>query len=115
MRDCAVKDDRDDFHLLVGMGAKARVRGDDIVIEHAQGAKLDVCRIVILAERKQPVRFEPAKVRKVACIGTNDVNHGRFRSLELSSSFQLVRDPHRGGDHVSPWAGLTQEGAGQKP
>ena len=33
MRHFAVEDDGDDFHFLVGMRAKAGVRGDDIVIE----------------------------------------------------------------------------------
>ena len=78
MRHCAVEDDRDDFHFLVGMCAKAGVRGDHIVIEHPQGAKLDVRRVVILAKRKQPVRFQPAKVGKVAGISTNDLDHRRL-------------------------------------
>jgi hypothetical protein len=53
------------------------VRSNYVVIEHPQGTKLDVRRIVILAKRKQPVCFELAKVRKVACICTNDLDHKR--------------------------------------
>src|SRR5262245_47012979 len=88
MRHFAIEDDGDDFHFLVGMRAEAGVRGDDVVIEHAQGAKLDIRRVIILAKRKQPVGLEPVKVRKVAFIGTNNVDHRRLLSLCLSSSLQ---------------------------
>ena len=47
MRHFAVENDRDDFHFLVGMRAEASVWGDNIVIEHAQGAKLDIRRVIL--------------------------------------------------------------------
>src|SRR5215831_8551199 len=75
MRHCTVEDNSDDFHFLVGMRAKTSVRGDHIVVEHAQGTKLDIRWVIILAKRKQPVCFQPAKVRKVAFISTNDLDH----------------------------------------
>src|SRR5262245_30347646 len=89
MRHFAVEDDGDNFHFLVGMRAKASVWSNHVVIEHAQGAKLDIRRVIILAKRKQPVCFQPVKVRKVAFISTNDLDHRRLLSLCISASLQL--------------------------
>ena len=64
MRHFAIEDDRDDFHFLVRIRAKAAVWGDHIVIEHAQGAKLDIRRVIILAKRKQQyVCSQPKSVK----------------------------------------------------
>jgi hypothetical protein len=52
----------DDLHVGVGMGRKARVRRDLVVVPHAQGAVVHVRGIVVAGEREVMLGLEPAVV-----------------------------------------------------
>src|SRR3989441_5124515 len=76
MRHGALEHDRDDFHVAMRVRRKARARGDEVLIQHAEQAELDVCRIVIAVEREAVPRIEPAVVRVAALGGSSNRDHG---------------------------------------
>src|SRR5438552_13429028 len=74
MRKLAVDDVGNDLHVAMRVGVKAAVRGDDVVVEDAQGREVHVVGIVVVAEGKVPVRVQPAVVGVVTVGGFDDVD-----------------------------------------
>ena len=52
MRDGAVQNVGDDFHVAMGMGLESRAALDPVLVDDAQGAEALVGGVVILAEGK---------------------------------------------------------------
>src|SRR2546430_2746546 len=76
LRHGALEHDRDDFHVAVRVRRKARARGDEVLVQHAERAELDVCRIVIAVERETVPRIEPAVVGVASLRGSSNRDHG---------------------------------------
>ena len=62
MRDRAFADIGDDFHVGVGMGGKAGVRRDLVVVPHPQGAVAHIVGVVVAAEREVMLCLQPAVI-----------------------------------------------------
>jgi hypothetical protein len=60
--DRAGQDVGNDFHILVGMGAKALARRNVIFIDHAQTAEAHVGRVMVTAKGKAVMGLEPAAI-----------------------------------------------------
>ena len=54
---------RDDFHVAVRVRGKTFSGSHAIFIDDPQSAKVRVCRIVILIERKGVIRVEPTIIQ----------------------------------------------------
>ena len=66
---CALEGNRDDLHILVGMGIKPFAFPDGVVIQHTQRAKMDLLFIVPVAEAKRMMAVQPAEIY-VAAFGS---------------------------------------------
>src|SRR5450759_4037884 len=62
----ALEDVGDDLHVAVAMGAEALARLHDVLVDHAQAAKPNVLRVVVIGKRKRVVAVEPAVVGMAA-------------------------------------------------
>ena len=58
----ARENERNDFHILVGMRSEPLARGHGIVVEHAQGAEVNPPGIVVSGEAESMVGPEPAVI-----------------------------------------------------
>jgi hypothetical protein len=72
----AFKDDGDNFHFFVGMYSEALVWLDNIIVEDPEHSVVCVCRIMVIAEGKQPVCLQPPCIGKVSFICWYYVYHG---------------------------------------
>src|SRR5262249_57434896 len=50
--DCALADVGDDFHVGVGVGRKARIGGDFVIVPNPQGSPAHSRGVLVVAERK---------------------------------------------------------------
>src|SRR3981189_1586845 len=78
MRDRALADIGDDLHVGVGMGGKARVRRDLVVIPHPQRAMAHVGGIVMAAEREVMLCLQPAVIGAAEVCKGSEFDHGIF-------------------------------------
>ena len=72
----AVDDPGEDLHVFVGVHAEAFAGRDDVFVQDAQRAKLNVLRVEILVERKSEMRIEPVHLVAAALVTWSDLNHG---------------------------------------
>jgi hypothetical protein len=84
--DFAFENDGDNLHFFMRMGAKASLRLHHVVIDHPQGAKLDIVGGVVVGERKQPIGLQPVIIRKVPLRCPNNPDHMPFLQRVCSSS-----------------------------
>jgi hypothetical protein len=75
VRQRALDDIGNDFHIGVTVSAEPLVRLDVIFVDHAQGAKTHKFRIVIIIERKRVFRIEPSVISAAAFVGASDFYH----------------------------------------
>lgn len=64
------------FHVAVGVGAKASACGNAVFVNDSQIAKAHVVGVVVIGKAKAVVAFEPAVVDIATVLRTSDSNHG---------------------------------------
>jgi hypothetical protein len=91
MGDCAFANIGDDFHVGVGMGGKAGIRRDLVIVPHPQGAVAHIVGVVVAAEREVMLGFQPAMVGAAEFSERSEFNHGISPSLKfpLASGYAL--------------------------
>ena len=72
----AFDDVGDDFHLAMRMQRKTACRGDDVIIENAQRAKIQVLGIVIMVKREVPICLKPICFKMIAITRSNRLDQG---------------------------------------
>jgi hypothetical protein len=65
----------EDFHIAVGVRAKAPARSDAIFVDDAQAAKSHVLRIMIIGKRKSMTRIEPPMLCVASLLTSANCNH----------------------------------------
>src|SRR5437879_10596119 len=81
VRDRAFADIGDDFHVGMGMGGKAAIRLDLVVVPHPQRAVAHIFGIVVAAEREMVLGLQPAVVGAAEFCKWSEFDHGIFPSL----------------------------------
>src|SRR6185437_8943918 len=85
MRDRALADIGDDFHVGVGVRRKAGVRRDLVVVPHPKRAVTHIVRVVMAAEREVVLGLEPAVVGGAELRKWPEFDHGMFLCLSIFS------------------------------
>lgn len=81
---------RNDFHILVGMGLKSRSRGNRIIIQYPQGSEMNACRVVILVETKGMIAVKP--IQECVASRGSPVKYCVHKLKDLSGSCpQLIK------------------------
>lgn len=65
----AGEDKRHDFHVAVRVRRKTRARRYRVLIDDAKGAKMSVRGILVVAEGKGVIGFQPAEIKMTAVMG----------------------------------------------
>ena len=78
----AIKHVGDNFHIPVGVGAKAVAGGHAVFVDHPQRAEAHVVGVHVIGERKRVVRAQPAVVCVAPLVGTTNL-HEKHPITEL--------------------------------
>src|SRR4029077_12903811 len=78
MGDRAFADIGDDFHVGMGMGGKAGVRRDLVVVPHAQRAVAHIGGIIVTGEREVVSGLQPAVIGAAEFVERSEIDHGIF-------------------------------------
>ncbi len=77
-----------DFHFTMRMEWKSACGRHDIVIENAQRAKIHICRVMVMVERKMPMCVKPICFSMVALICADRFDHSP--NLQVSSDKPIL-------------------------
>ena len=78
VRDRAFADIGDDLHVGMGMGGKAGVRRDLVVVPHPQRAVAHIVRVVVAAEREVMLCLQPAVIGAAEFCKRSEFDHRIF-------------------------------------
>src|SRR5438094_9755565 len=76
MRDGAVADIGDGFHVAVRVRRKTRLRRDGIVVPHPQLPPIGASGVVVVGKREMMVRIKPPVVRGAEAGKGSNFDHG---------------------------------------
>ena len=83
MGDRAFADVGDDLHVGMGMGGKAGVGRDLVVVPHPQRAMAHIAGIIMAAEREVMLGLQPAVVGAAEFVEGSEFDHGIFLWLNF--------------------------------
>src|SRR6185437_10576583 len=83
MRDRALADIGDDFHVGVGVRRKAGVRRDLVFVPHPKRAVTHIFRVVMAAKREVVLGLQPAVVGGAQLCKWPEFDHGMFLCVSI--------------------------------
>ena len=83
----AVDNIGEDFHFTMRMERESAGGRHDVVIENAQRAKIHICRVMVMVERKMSMCVKPICFSMVALICADRFDHGFALRVRLAKYF----------------------------
>ncbi len=75
VRELAIENIGDDFHVAMAMCPKSRARRNPVFVDHAQGSEAHVIRIPIVGKRETVKRLQPAVIGIAAFVAAANAEH----------------------------------------
>ena len=75
VRQFALQNVADDFHVAVAVGAKAGARGDVVFVDDTQIAPAHPLGVVVVGKRERVLAVQPAVVGQASVFAASDVDH----------------------------------------
>ena len=119
MGDRAFADIGDDLHVGMGMGGKAGIRRDLVVVPNPQRAVAHIARVIVAAEREVMFCFQPAVIGAAEFCKGSEFDHGIFLSLNFPgwscgfiSAKTAIDVEHRAGHERGAGTGEEHDAGG---